>query len=401
MLPSMSRLNPDRPREPSTMRSHCSSAAVCKIVSVTLPHFKIGTCGTPASAARAVACARSSCPCCSTLSIKSSEDVMTSGVAYTPETFSTVRIHNSACICAARAVAYATAASDHGLPPVATRMRVYMRSPPRLHRADEAIRAIVTPKETLQSLPYPVKQSNSHPSAAHGSQPPPVWRGSLALRSISDFGTGTEDRSGVAGALKFKEPGGTPGSHHGIPKGHRGLASRRRAEHRTKKPWTSSTIEHNQRHADILPGFGHGIRHVSVDDLIPRLIISGSGQRCRQATGAENRLQLCHRADIGLIVVLARTHGRVELAHRLTPILLAHCGSHAQGAQPHEVRDTKALWQVTPFVDLAQTKKAPVHLDGLLAAHVFHPARRDPTPRTYWVPVKLYRIFCVSHVCFL
>ena len=153
ILPSMSRLNPDKPREPSTIRSHCSSAAVCKTVSVTLPHFKIATCGTPASVARAVACARRSCPCCSTLSINSSEDVITSGVAYTPETFSTVRIHNSARMCVARAMAYATAASDHGLPPVATRMRVYMRSPPRLRRADEAIRAIVTPEETLQSLP--------------------------------------------------------------------------------------------------------------------------------------------------------------------------------------------------------------------------------------------------------
>jgi hypothetical protein len=47
-------------------------------------------------------------------------------MAYTPETFSTVRIHRSAPIWAARAMAYAAAASDHGLPPVAMRMRVYM-----------------------------------------------------------------------------------------------------------------------------------------------------------------------------------------------------------------------------------------------------------------------------------
>src|SRR5438034_6575916 len=74
-------------------------------------------------------------------------------MAYTPETFSTVRIHRSALGWAARAMAYAAAASDHGLPPVAIRMRLYIRSPPRLHPADEASRATVWGTRALQPSP--------------------------------------------------------------------------------------------------------------------------------------------------------------------------------------------------------------------------------------------------------
>jgi hypothetical protein len=51
--------------------------------------------------------------------------------------------------------------------------------------------------------------------------------------------------------------------------------------------------------------------------------------------------------------MLARAHHRIELADCLKPVLLTHGGSNTQGAQSHEVRDPKALWEVPAFVDLA------------------------------------------------
>src|SRR5215510_10247126 len=98
--------------------------------------------------------------------------------------------------------------------------------------------------------------------------------------------------------------------------------------------------------------------------------------------------------------MLARAHHRIELADCLTPVLLTRGSSNTQGTQPHEVRDPKALWEIPPFVDLAQTKKPPVHLNGLLAAHIFHPARCNPAPRTDGIPIEFYCVFCVSHVCY-
>src|SRR5439155_24499454 len=138
-----------------------------------------------------------------------------------------------------------------------------------------------------------------------------------------------------------------------------------------------------------------------INHLVPGFVIGSGCERRRETTGAEDRLELCHRTDIGLIVMLARTHHGVELADRLTPVLLTHGRSNPQGAQSHQVRDPKALWELPPFVDLAQTKKPPVNLNGLLPAHIFHPARRDPAPRTDWIPIEFHRIFCVSHVCYL
>src|SRR5262249_32113587 len=88
--------------------------------------------------ARAAVWASISCPCCSTLSINNSDEAITSGMAYTPETFSTVRIHRSAPIWAAGARACAAAASNQGFPPVAMRMRVYIES--RLRACDEQTR---------------------------------------------------------------------------------------------------------------------------------------------------------------------------------------------------------------------------------------------------------------------
>src|SRR5215467_1800781 len=160
MLPSMSRLKPDKPRDPNTIRSHCSSTAVCKIVSATLPHFNSATCGTPACMARTAVWASISCPCCSTLSINNSDEAITSGMAYTPETFSTVRIHRSAPIWAARAIAYADTASDHGLPPVAMRMRLYIES--RLRACDEQTRLAGLGCETRRNYRTPPHDPSSN-----------------------------------------------------------------------------------------------------------------------------------------------------------------------------------------------------------------------------------------------
>src|SRR2546425_854588 len=63
------------------------------------------------------------------LSMRSSEDDMTSGIVYATGLANTVKIRSSAPVHAAHAMAYATAASDHGLPPVATSTRLYMTPP--------------------------------------------------------------------------------------------------------------------------------------------------------------------------------------------------------------------------------------------------------------------------------
>src|SRR5207247_1865419 len=90
-----------------------------------------------------------------------------------------------------------------------------------------------------------------------------------------------KDRSGGAGTLKLIEPFGTPSRYHGIPQLHRGLASGRWTEYGTKKPWARPTIEHDERHPDILAGFRHRLGHVSLNHLVPCLVIGSGGESRR------------------------------------------------------------------------------------------------------------------------
>src|SRR4029450_9271439 len=126
MLPSISRFHPVRPCEPRMIRSQASASAVCRMVAGMFPHLRRVIEATPTRVAYVAALSKGSLPSCSTLSISMSNSIPASGVSYDTGIVNTLKIHTPASVPAARGLAQPTSASDHGLPPVATSMRLYM-----------------------------------------------------------------------------------------------------------------------------------------------------------------------------------------------------------------------------------------------------------------------------------